>query len=193
MSNTVIKDYSPSSSINSISLKGIGYRGPLQHLKLADNHKPFTLVKDPEFLFAIGAIVGLGALIIFRCIIHRSSIQAKTDYEIFKERNPILGHPEWICLSNQLVNKYGCDRYLKYKTVKILEALDFIEIFPDLDNNGDKRKGRSPIVRLSKGVLQYKNILTKVPGERLRKELRDLVKRLRILLNEPGGINAEES
>ena len=92
-----------------------------------------------------------------------------------------------------MVNKYGCDRYLKYKTVKILEALDFIEIFPDLDDNGNKRKGRSPIVRLSKGVLQYKNILTKVPGERLRKELRDLVKRLRILLNEPGGINAEES
>ena len=172
-----------SSLIDNISIKGKGYR-VLQHLACNRDIKPFTWIKDPEFLFSLGAIVGLGALIIFRCIIHRSSIQANTDYQFLKHQTPIIGHPEWIVLSNVLVNRYGMDRYLKYKTLKTLKELNFIELHPDI------KKEKAPVVKIAAGVLDYLNILR---DEDLRNSLNDRVKRLRKLQNETGGTNAKES
>tara|TARA_R110002012_G_scaffold214728_2_gene385834 strand:+ start:364 stop:888 length:525 start_codon:yes stop_codon:yes gene_type:complete len=164
------KAHNTPSLINNNTIKGIRYEGPLQHLNCSKDIKPFTWCREPEFLFAIGAIVGLGALIIFRCIIHRSSIQSNTDYEFLKHQNPIIGSPEYAVISNVLVQRYGMDRYLKYKTLKVLKELGFIDIHPEV------KKEKSPVVRIGEGVMRYQNILV---NEELRNELRHKVKTLR--------------
>ena len=164
------KAHNTPSLINNNTIKGIRYAGPLQHLNCSKDIKPFTWCREPEFLFAVAAIVGLGALIIFRCIIHRSSIQSNTDYQYLKHQNPIIGSPEYAVISNVLVQRYGMDRYLKYKTLRVLKELDFIEIHPGI------KKEKAPVVRIALGVMRYQKILN---DEDLRKELRHKVKALR--------------
>ena len=177
------KNHTTPSLITNIYNKGIGYTGPLHHLGCKKDIKPFTWVRDPEFLFALAAIVGLGAVIIFRCIIHRAAVQTHTDYQFLKHQTPVIGQPEWMVLSNTLVARYGMDRYRKYKTLRILKELNLIELHPDI------KKEKAPVVKIAAGVLDYQSILR---DEDLRKELSDKVKRLRKLHNETGGTNAEE-
>jgi len=143
------------SLINNIdNYNGSKYRGPLQHLVENTNIKPFTWCKDPEFLFATASIIGRGALVIFRCIIHRSSIQANTDYQFVANQNPIIGQPEWVVISNILVARYGLDRYEKYRTIRVLDELGLIDVHPDLSPK------RAPVIRLAQGIMDYQTILS---------------------------------
>ena len=79
--------------------------------------------------------------------------------------------------------RYGMDRYLKYKTLRTLKELNFIELHPDI------KKEKAPVVKIAAGVLEYLNILK---DEDLRNSLNDKVKRLRKLHTETGDINAKE-
>jgi|TARA_R110000796_G_scaffold30080_4_gene80619 hypothetical protein len=141
------------SLITNISINGNRYQGPLQHLEGKKDFKLFTWCKDPEFLFATASIIGRGALVVFRCITHRSSIQANTDYQFLPYQNPIVGQPEWIVLSNVMVGRYGVDRYEKYRTLKVLKALELIELHPDL------APGRCPVIKFAQGIMEYEDIL----------------------------------
>jgi len=162
MSNVVRPNTTPS-LITNIDINGKRYSGPLQHLEGKKDFKLFTWCKDPEFLFAIASIIGRGALVIFRCITHRSSIQANTDYQFLPYQNPVIGNPEWVVVSNIMVNRYGMDRYEKYRTINVLKALNLIEVHPDL------APGRSPVIKFAQSIMDYTNILK---DEDVRAELK---------------------
>ena len=140
-----------------------GYRGPLDHLKCRQDFNLFTLQLVPEFITAAAAIVGLGAMIIMHCIIHRSSIQQKTDYEWEQAKMPIEDQPEYVVLSNVLVGRYGMTRFYKYPTVRLLVELGFIELHPK------ETYDRANIARIGKGILKYKNITS---NKKLQRQLR---------------------
>ena len=154
-----------------------GSVGPLDHLSEHNGSfitNDFTLQRVPEFLFAAPAAVGPGAMIIIHCLIHKSSIQRKTDYGWEMARLPVKGKPEYVKLTNTFVQRYGMCRQTKYQTIKILVKLGFIEL------HETKKVYQSDIVRIAKGILKYKNI-TKSPqmwqelqmkAKAYRKELR---------------------
>lgn len=170
MSKSVPTADTRSSLISINTIKGTRYEGPLHHLDCAADIKPFTWCREPEFLFAVASIVGLGALIIFRCIVHRSSIQSNTDYQFLKHQTPIIGKPEYAVISNVMVGRYGMSRGYKYKTLRVLKDLGFIDIYPQIQLE------RAPIVRIAEGVLKYTNILA---DEDLRNKLSSSVKSLK--------------
>ena len=62
-----------------------------------------------------------------------------------------------------MVSRYGVDRYEKYRTLKVLKALELIEVHPDL------APGRSPVIKFAQGVMDYENILK---DEDLRADLK---------------------
>ena len=147
-------NYITRSSNNTIDkdINLFGSVGPLDHLDYKADDNLFTLQRVPEFLFAAPVAVGPGAMIIIHCLIHKSSIQRKTDYGWEMAQLPVTGKPEFVLLSNMFVQRYGMCRQTKYQTIKLLEKLKFIELHPSKGPKG------SPIARISKGILKYKNI-----------------------------------
>jgi hypothetical protein len=135
-----------------------GTVGPLDHLNYKADDNNFTLQRVPEFLFAAPAAVGPAAMVLIHCLIYKSSIQKKTDYGWEMAKLPVIGKPEFVLLSNMLVQRYGMCRQTKYYTIKLLEKLDFIELYKQKDEEEKHKVKVSPIARISRGILQYKNI-----------------------------------
>jgi hypothetical protein len=144
------KEYIPYSLTN-INNKPKQYSGTLHHLGKGDI-TPFTWAKEPEFIFAAAAIVGRDALIIMRCINHKSSIQQNTDYDWHLHTPPVLEHLEYVRISNKLVERYGMARNAKYQALKVLSELNFIEHYP-------VKEKQAAVVRIDKSVLRYRKIL----------------------------------
>ena len=144
------KKYIPSSLTN-INNKPKQYSGILHHLGKGDI-TPFTWAKEPEFIFAAAAIVGRDALIIMRCISHKSSIQQNTDYDWHLHTPPVPEHLEYVRISNKLVEQYGMARNAKYQALKVLSELNFIEHYP-------VREKQAAVVCIDKSILRYRNIL----------------------------------
>ena len=172
MMPSVKKQYiTPSLIINNKKKNGYTYSGALSHLGRTKDFKPYTWTKEPEFVFAAAAAVGKGALIVIRTIIHHSTKQTTASSPEF---HPVSGSPEYVVLSNMNVGKYGLSRVSKYQTIKILDALNFIELYPRAGSKG------SPIAKLAAGILDYQDIITDKDlakqlvrkAIRLRKELK---------------------
>ena len=168
----VKKQYiTPSLIINNKKKNGYTYSGALSHLGRTKDFKPYTWTKEPEFVFAAAAAVGKGALIVIRTIIHHSTKQTTASSPEF---HPVSGSPEYVVLSNINVGKYGLSRVSKYQTIKILDALNFIELYPRAGSKG------SPIAKIAAGILDYQDIITDKDlakqlvrkAIRLRKELK---------------------
>ena len=123
-----------------------GTVGPLDHLNYKADDNNFTLQRVPEFLFAAPAAVGPAAMVLIHCLIYKSSIQKKTDYGWEMAKLPVIGKPDGMC------------RQTKYYTIKLLEKLDFIELYKQKDEEEKHKVKVSPIARISRGILQYKNI-----------------------------------
>ena len=171
---SLVNTSTSSTKTNKKDISLYGSVGPLDHLSYQADRNDFTLQRVPEFLFAAPAAVGPGAMIIIHCLIHKSSIQRKTDYGWEMARLPVKGKPEYVKLTNTFVQRYGMCRQTKYQTIKILVKLGFIEL------HETKKVYQSDIVRIAKGILKYKNI-TKSPqmwqelqmkAKAYRKELR---------------------
>ena len=134
---------------NNKVLDGYTYRGALGHFGMKKDFKPYTWCKEPEFLFAIGATIGKGAMIIFRAIIHQSSKQCNSrNIELL----PVQSEPEYVKLSRQLVNKYGLSKVSRFKNIKLLKELGFIECKPS-------KPSCAPVCRIGKAVLEHQDIL----------------------------------
>ena len=124
-------------------------QGCLYHIGGKSKFDAFTLGPDPEFTFVLFRCVSLAAVIILRAINRRASVQISS--AMFKE--PVAGKPEYVCLSNSLVSEYGLDKAQKYKEVKLLMDLGFLE------EHERKSWNSSRVVRINPAVTKYKNIL----------------------------------
>ena len=124
-------------------------QGCLYHVGGKSKFDAFTLGPDPEFTFVLFRCVSLAAVIILRAINRRASVQIAS--AMFKE--PVAGKPEYVCLSNSLVKEYGLDKAQKYKEVKLLLDLGFLE------EHERKSWNSSRVVRINPEVTKYKNIL----------------------------------
>jgi len=141
-------------------------QGPLYRIGRRCTYDAFTLGPDPEFVFTIFACVGLNAVKILRAINHRVSVQmCNPRYPI-----PVTGKPEFVCLSNVLMKQYHMEKFVKYRELKVLTELGFIE------EKKRKNWNSSRIVKVSENVIQHSDIL-KNPDK--QKEIRGAAIKIR--------------
>jgi|TARA_X000000950_G_C13789712_1_gene608851 hypothetical protein len=122
--------------------------GCLYLLREKSKYDAFTLGPDPEFPFTLFSCVSLAAVKILRAINRRTSVQMAS----VQFKCPVAGSPEYVSLSNSLMAEYALDKVAKYKEVKVLMDLGFIE------EHERKSWNSSRVVRINPNIMQYKNI-----------------------------------
>ena len=159
-------------------------QGCLYHVGGKSKFDAFTLGPDPEFTFVLFRCVSLAAVIILRAINRRASVQIAS--AMFKE--PVAGKPEYVCLSNSLVSEYGLDKAQKYKEVKLLLDLGFLE------EHERKSWNSSRVVRINPEVTKYKNILKdKQLQKKIKKQAITFRKRTRPIYAKEDGNKVRKS
>jgi len=87
---------------------------------------------------------------------------------------PVAGSPEYVGVSNVLMKKYHMNKTAKYRELKVLLELGFIEEYERKSYNSSR------VVRVSENVMRYTDIMNnetlqnKIQGEaiKLRKKYR---------------------
>jgi len=160
-----------------VKLNNLVPSGPLYRIRAKGDYPSFTLGPDPEFIFTAFACVGLNAVKILRAINRRVSVQMAS----VKFKPPVANEPEWVVLSNVLMREYNLDKPAKYRELKVLKELGFLE------EHKRKSENSSRIVRVNPEMYRYKNLCTNQKQQRaIKQEAVKLRKQTRRIIEQQG-------